>query len=101
VIPPSLLLSERLGSEHQHSCSLFGRAMTSGSDPVSAQTFAEQIRRGMARKGWSVSETARQAARLLPDGQRLARVHVWHYVQGQAFPHPQHMTALLQALDLE
>jgi hypothetical protein len=55
----------------------------------------------MARKGWSISETAQQTARLLPVGQRLARVHVWHYVQGQAFPHPQHMTALLQALDLE
>jgi hypothetical protein len=55
----------------------------------------------MTRKGWSISETARQAGRLLPPGQRLARVHVWHYVQGQVLPHPQHMAALLRALDLE
>src|SRR5215218_5756142 len=69
------------------------------SDPDSTQALAGQLREAMARKGWSVGETARQASQFLSDGQRLGRPQVWHYVRGHALPHPHHLRALLQALE--
>ena len=54
----------------------------------------------MERKGWSISETARQASQLLKDGGRLSRAHVWHYAQGKALPRTRYLQALSLALDV-
>jgi transcriptional regulator with XRE-family HTH domain len=64
-------------------------------------TLASEFRLAMERKGWSISETARQASRFLSDGQRFGRAHVWHYIHGKALPRPHHLRALLSALELE
>lgn len=63
--------------------------------------FAGRIEQAMVRKGWSISETARQASRFLSDGHRFGRAHVWHYVRGKAVPRAHHLDALVRALDLE
>jgi hypothetical protein len=53
--------------------------------------FASRLRDAMERKGWSISETARQASQLLKDGGRLPRAHVWHYAQGKALPRTRYL----------
>jgi hypothetical protein len=63
--------------------------------------LAVQLQRAMDRKGWSISETARQTSRFLPDGERFGRAHVWHYVRRRVVPRPHHLEALARALDIE
>ena len=67
------------------------------SDPDSIQALAAQLREAMARKGWSIGETARQASQYLTDGEGLGRPQVWHYMWGHARPRPHHLRALVQA----
>ena len=75
----------------------FAKDTIENSDPDSTQALAGQLREAMARKGWSIGETARQASRYLADGQRLGRPQVWHYMWGHAPPRPHHLKALAQA----
>lgn len=70
-------------------------------EPDAVERLAARLRDAMARKGWSISETARQASRFLSDGERLGRAHVWHYVRGKALPRPQHLKALVHVFELE
>jgi hypothetical protein len=71
------------------------------SDGGARAALASTFRSAMESKGWSISETARQASRFLTDGQRFGRAHVWHYIHGKALPRPHHLRALLSALELE
>jgi hypothetical protein len=61
------------------------------------EAVAARLREAMARKGWSIGETARQASQFLSDGQRLGRPQIWHYMRGDALPRPHHLTALVRA----
>jgi hypothetical protein len=63
--------------------------------------LAVQLQRAMERKGWSISETARQTSRFLPEGERFGRAHVWHYVRRRVVPRPHHLEALARALEIE
>lgn len=67
----------------------------------SVERLAARLREAMARKGWSIGETARQASRFLSDGERLGRAHVWHYMRGRALPRAQHLKALFQIFELK
>ena len=76
----------------------FAKDTVENSDPDSLQALAAQLRGAIARKGWSIGETARQASQFLADGQRLGRPQVWHYMRGHVLPRPHHLRALAQAL---
>ena len=66
--------------------------------PAEARTlFAARLRAAIERRGWSLSETARQASRFVTEG-RMSRAHVWHYARGKAVPRPRYLFALSQAL---
>ena len=60
--------------------------------------FAERLKLAMDRNGWSLSETARQAAKVLGPDAKFGRAHVWHYLNGRALPRRAQLSALSQAL---
>ena len=60
----------------------FAKGTVEHSDPDSIQALAAQLREAMARKGWSIGETARQASQYLAEGQHMG----WHYMWGHALP---------------
>jgi hypothetical protein len=63
--------------------------------------FADRLRTAIERKGWSISDTARQAAGFLDEGEKLGRAHVWHYLQGKALPRARYLEALSRALEVQ
>lgn len=63
--------------------------------------FAERLKAAMARKGWGLSETARQASQLLGPDAKFGRAHVWHYIRGRAVPRARQLDALSRALEVE
>ncbi len=63
--------------------------------------FAERLKVAMDRNGWSLSETARQACRVLGPDAKFGRAHVWHYLHGRALPRHAHLSALSQSLGVE
>jgi hypothetical protein len=65
------------------------------------EAFAERLRAAIARKGWSISETARRAAAHLGSGTKFGDGHVWQYVHGRSVPRTRYLDALSRALDLE
>jgi transcriptional regulator with XRE-family HTH domain len=68
---------------------------------VRRAAFAERLRAAMARKGWGLSETARQASQLLGPDAKFGRAHVWHYIRGRAVPRARQLDALSRALEVE
>jgi transcriptional regulator with XRE-family HTH domain len=61
--------------------------------------FAGKLRAAMERKGWSPSQTARAASRLLASGEQISDAHMWHYLRGSV-PRARYLEALSQALDV-
>ena len=62
--------------------------------------FAQRLKAAMGRKGWGLSETARQASQLLGPDAKFGRAHVWHYLHGKAVPRARQLNALSKALDV-
>jgi transcriptional regulator with XRE-family HTH domain len=62
--------------------------------------FAERLKAAIERKGWSLSETARQTSTVLGAGARFGRAHVWHYLHGRAIPRKRQLVALSEALEV-
>lgn len=63
--------------------------------------FARRLRAAIERKGWTLSETARQTSDVLGGDAKFGRAHVWHYLNGRAIPRARHLDALSQALQVE
>ena len=63
--------------------------------------FAKRLRAAIERKGWTLSETARQTSDLLGGDAKFGRAHVWHYLNGRAIPRARHLDALSQALQVK
>jgi transcriptional regulator with XRE-family HTH domain len=63
--------------------------------------FAKRLRAAIERKGWTLSETARQTSDLLGSDAKFGRAHVWHYLNGRAIPRARHLDALSQALQVK
>jgi hypothetical protein len=55
----------------------------------------------MARKGWSLSETARQTSRILGPDAKFGRAHMWHYLRVGTVPRGRYVEALSQSLGVE
>src|SRR5829696_4366621 len=62
--------------------------------------FAERLKAAMERKGWDLSETARQTAFVLGANAKFSRSHVWHYLHARAMPRARQLAALSDALDV-
>jgi transcriptional regulator with XRE-family HTH domain len=62
--------------------------------------FATRLREAMERKGWTLSETARQTSDVLGADAKFGRAHVWHYLNARAIPRARHLDALSQALQV-
>lgn len=60
--------------------------------------FARRLQHKIAEKGWSQSETARQAAMHMPKGQDFGRDNISGYVRGLSLPGPVMLSALSKAL---
>ena len=63
--------------------------------------FAKRLRAAIERKGWTLSETARQTSDVLGADAKFGRAHVWHYLNGRAIPRARHLDALSQALQVQ
>jgi transcriptional regulator with XRE-family HTH domain len=59
------------------------------------------LRAAIERKGWTLSETARQTSDVLGGDAKFGRAHVWHYLNGRAIPRARHLDALSQALQVK
>jgi len=53
----------------------------------------------MKRKGWSISETARQTSSALGGATKFSTGHLWHYLHERALPRHAYLEALSRALD--
>jgi transcriptional regulator with XRE-family HTH domain len=78
----------------------------SSSDRPDAQNpdkvaFARRLRAAIERKGWTLSETARQTSDVLGRDAKFGRAHVWHYLNARAIPRARHLDALSQALQVK
>ena len=62
--------------------------------------FARRLRAAIERKGWTLSETARQTSDVLGGDAKFGRAHVWHYLNARAIPRARHLDALSQALQI-
>ena len=62
--------------------------------------FAARLKAAMERKGWDLSETARQTASVLGADAKFSRTHVWHYLHARAMPRGRQLAALSQALEV-
>ena len=71
-----------------------------GGDDMRKVAFAERLKAAMGRKGWGLSETARQASQLLGPDAKFGRAHVWHYLHRRAMPRARQLNALSKALDV-
>jgi transcriptional regulator with XRE-family HTH domain len=60
--------------------------------------FADRLKAAIARKGWTLGQTAHQASRFLDNDAKFGRASVWQYLQGRVLPRPQHLEALSRAL---
>ena len=81
------------------------RSPPSSSDRPDAQNpdkvaFARRLRAAIERKGWTLSETARQTSDVLGADAKFGRAHVWHYLNARAIPRARHLDALSQALQV-
>jgi hypothetical protein len=63
--------------------------------------FSERLKAAMWRKGWGLSETARQTSQHLGPDAKFGRAHVWHYLHRRAMPRVRQLNALSQALEVE
>jgi transcriptional regulator with XRE-family HTH domain len=63
--------------------------------------FARRLREAIERKGWTLSETARQTSDVLGGDAKFGRAHVWHYLNARAIPRARHLDALSQALQVK
>jgi transcriptional regulator with XRE-family HTH domain len=63
--------------------------------------FALRLRAAIERKGWTLSETARQTSDVLGADAKFGRAHVWHYLNGRAIPRARHLDALSRALQVQ
>ncbi len=63
--------------------------------------FSERLKAAMGRKGWGLSETARQTSQRLGPDAKFGRAHVWHYLHRRAMPRTRQLNALSQALEVE
>jgi len=63
--------------------------------------FSERLKAAMGRKGWGLSETARQASHLLGPDAKFGRAHVWHYLHRKAMPRARQLNALSRALEVD
>src|SRR5918995_1181146 len=62
--------------------------------------FAERLKAAMERKGWDLSETARQTASVLGEDAKFGRAHVCHYLHARVIPKARQLVALSQALEV-
>jgi transcriptional regulator with XRE-family HTH domain len=62
--------------------------------------FAERLKAAMERKGWDLSETARQTAFVLGVNAKFSRSHVWQYLHARAMPRDRQLAALSNALEV-
>ncbi len=62
--------------------------------------FAERLKAAMERKGWDLSETARQTASVLGADAKFGRAHVWHYLHAKSMPRARQLSALSHALEV-
>jgi transcriptional regulator with XRE-family HTH domain len=60
--------------------------------------FAERLKAAIDRRGWSLSETARQTASVLGANAKFGRGNLSHYLHGRAMPRARHLAALSHAL---
>ena len=63
--------------------------------------FAERLKAALNRKGWTASEAVRQVSRLLADGDKFGRAHMWQYLQGRALPRSRYLLGLRRALEVD
>jgi transcriptional regulator with XRE-family HTH domain len=63
--------------------------------------FARRLRAAIERRGWTLSETARQTSDVLGADAKFGRAHVWHYLNARAIPRARHLDALSQALQVK
>src|SRR5215213_11587062 len=61
--------------------------------------FARGLGLAMKRKGWSISETARQTSSALGGTTKFSTGHLWHYLHERALPRHAYLEALSRALD--
>jgi NADH:ubiquinone oxidoreductase subunit E len=59
--------------------------------------FAERLKAAIDRRGWSLSETARQTASVLGANAKFGRGNLSHYLHGRAMPRARHLAALSHA----
>jgi transcriptional regulator with XRE-family HTH domain len=62
--------------------------------------FAERLKAAMERKGWDLSETARQTASVLGGDAKFGRAHVWQYLHARVIPRARQLFALSHALEV-
>jgi transcriptional regulator with XRE-family HTH domain len=62
--------------------------------------FAARLKAAMERKGWDLSETARQTASVLGAGAKFGRAHVWQYLHARVMPRDRQLFALSHALEV-
>jgi len=82
----------------------FGGARPSGGteqDAVRRAAFAGRLKAAIDRKGWSLSQTARQASQVLGPDAKFGRAHVWRYLHQRAMPRERQLNALSHALEVE
>jgi transcriptional regulator with XRE-family HTH domain len=60
--------------------------------------FAERLKAAIERRGWSLTETARQTASVLGTDAKFGRGNLSHYLHGRAMPRARHLAALSHAL---
>ena len=62
--------------------------------------FAEWLKAAIERRGWSLTETARQTASVIGADARFGRAHPWHYLHGRALPRARQLAAPSHALEV-
>lgn len=70
-------------------------------DAVRKAAFAGRLKAAIDRKGWSLSQTARNASRVLGPDAKFGRAHVWRYLHQRAIPRERQLYALSHALEVE
>jgi transcriptional regulator with XRE-family HTH domain len=60
--------------------------------------FAERLKAAIERRGWSLTETARQTASVLGTDAKFGRANLSHYLHGRSMPRARQLLALSHAL---
>jgi transcriptional regulator with XRE-family HTH domain len=60
--------------------------------------FAERLKAAIERRGWSLTETARQTASVLGTDATFGRANLSHYLHGRSMPRARQLLALSHAL---